>query len=112
MKSSAELKAEYEALCEKMAPLNQRRRELERQIAAAMSREFIAMHDITSDDVERSDGVRKPYFHTLEQFGKWLKQNSQKRFCEWNIQLYFTAEIIAGEFNRETPGRIDELYAP
>ncbi len=90
--------------------LIERKRILECHKRGLQSLEFIRANNITRNDVEMSSpGDGKPWFGDIWKFGKWLKTNSKKRFCEWNGGIYFTAEIIAERMSEIAPGRVEDL---
>ena len=74
------------------------------------SRDFIAANEITMADVELSSGDDRPYFGDVWNFAKWLKSNSAKRFAEWNGQICFQSDLIAGKLRTEhMHATIDDL---
>ena len=105
-----QMQAELAGIIEQLKPLMQRQGELRRQIAQRKSREFARANQITLEDVQLSSGEGVPYFGTCLSFGTWLAHNRcEKRFCEWNGILQFTAEAIQGRWNFELPGRLEDV---
>lgn len=105
-----QVEAEIKRLEEEMRPLERRKWVLHESLRCLKSIAFIRANNITLDDVEMSSGEDKPWFGICTEFGKWLKETGcQKRFCEWNHHIYFTAEVIQGRWDHSLPGCVDEL---
>lgn len=109
--TASELKAEIERRRAAVAPALREIEALERLHADAQSREFIAAHRITADQVQPCD-IPGVWHGTVWEFGKWLESNGiTKPWCIWNGRLYPTAEIKAGSMRREAPGMAEHVPA-
>ena len=104
-----EIELELQQIAEQMKPLVARVETLNRERSRLKSLSFIEANGIRKDDVEMSSGSGKPFFGVVYEFGKWLKKNSNKRFCEWNGRIYFTAEIANGLMAPDAPGIAKDL---
>ena len=96
------IKNTIEPLRDKMTKLISIKKELE-------SKNFIKENQITVEQVERCDGINKPYFEHIKEFESWLLENSKKKWVEWNGMLYLRSEIIAGKINPNAKGRYEDL---
>jgi len=105
----AQIEAEIEQIAGQMKPLIARTEALNRERRRLKSVAFIEANSVRIEDVEMSSGDGKPWFGTAWEFGKWLKANSDKRFCEWNETIYFTAELAEGRMDSKASGTISEL---
>lgn len=105
---SDSLKREIAALEIELKPLLDRMATLRRKEREALSREFIAANQITRDQVETSYGNEKLWFGTAWEFGKWIAANSNKRWAEWNGQIYHAADLVNGRMP-DMPGMVDHL---
>jgi len=103
------IEAELQSIDDQMRPLRARAATLKNELRRLRSLAFIEANNVTIDDVELSSGDGKPWFGHINSFAAWLRQNSTRRFCEWNGQLYFTAEIIARRMDPNAMGRMAEL---
>ena len=75
-----------------------------------LAQRFILANNITLNKVELSQGEEKPWFGMVGEFSEWLRENSNKRFAEWNERIYFTADLVAGRFPQdEMPATIKDL---
>lgn len=75
----------------------------------AQSREFIAAHGITLDQVEESQDLGdKKWFDTAWDFGDWLKGHSKKPWAAWNGIIYRASDLINHRMP-EMPGRMEHL---
>lgn len=90
------IQARLDDINENLAPLIRNRDELIKELRKVKSIEWIQRNHVTINQVEASDGEGKPYFGILHEFGKWLYDNSDKKYCEWNGRIYRSKEIIAG----------------
>ena len=74
-----------------------------------MSARFIAVNQITLDDVQMDVGEGIPWTGDFFRFGEWMKSTGvTKRFCVWNDTLFFTSDAMAGEM-KPTAGRIGQV---
>lgn len=93
-----------------LRPLLSRKESLEREERRLRSQAFIDANGVTRWNIEMSSGDDKPRFQMITGFADWMrKANCQKRFCEWNGFIYFTAEVLAGRLDRDAPGRVEDL---
>lgn len=107
-----EIETELAEIAAKMKPLMQRNTLLEAERTRLKSLEWIKANGVTRDQMQLSEEPGIRYFGDIGSFSYWLRATkSTKRFCEWNGRVHLTAEIIAGRFNRDAPGRIDEVPA-
>lgn len=92
-----------------MEPLQQEMVRLKRALQKAESLEFIRVNKITKSSVQLSDGEDLPWMGDVWQFGKWLKDNSDKPWCAWNGLIYQSSEIINGRMSRDAVGRVVDI---
>ena len=107
-----ELNQQIVNLDETIAKLSHQRMTLQNQKQTIQSIRWIEANNVKKSDVEKSDGVGKPYFFHIAKFSDWLiaqGNENTKRFCEWNGVIYFTSEIIAGRMMPNQPGRYCDL---
>ena len=103
---SRELDAQIAGLTDQIIPLQERRDKLSRERDELLSREFIAVNNIRRADVELLEDC--PYFGTIDNCIAWLRDNSLKRWAEWNGRIYYVSDLLAGRMP-ETPGRIEHV---
>ena len=82
---------------QQIAKLEEERRLLKAQLDDQKSRAFIDAAGITPDQVESSNG--HGWFGTAYEFGRWLKENSTKRYAEWNQGIYYRRDLIEGDLS-------------
>lgn len=105
-----DVNVELGEVAKQLQPLLQRQTELQHEQARLESLAFIAINKVTRESIELSSGDGKPWLFDIGSFASWMKDNRcDKRFCEWNGRIYFTAEIIAGRMEPNAPGRMSEL---
>lgn len=93
----------------KIRPLMERQSQVLREIDRLESQQWIEANGVTREQVQTPDDTGE-WFGVLDKFVDWLKkQENPKRFAEWNGRLYFTSELIAGRWERDPKGRIDDL---
>ena len=110
--NASELKAEIDARTAHLAPQLAELEALKRQHDDAVSHEWISANSVTAAQVRRSDGSDVPWFGTVAEFGRWMKESGcTARWAEWNGRLYASAELMAGRMSREAPG-LAEHVAP
>lgn len=90
--------------------LNQERYTLIQNDRKSFAADFIRVNGVTLDDIELSDGDDNEMFWTVWQFADWLKDNSTKRFAEWNGQIYWQSDLKEGRWVH-TEVYIDDLKA-
>ncbi len=109
MKTAAEIETELRELRERMGPLRVQEAQLECDLRAARSREFIRANGITRADVEFCDGPGHTYHGIVLDFAEWLrKQPHRKPWVTWNGWLHRTNDLLAGEMSSRV-ARVDEL---
>lgn len=110
--NASELKAEIDARTARLSPQLAELESLKRQYNDAVSREWIAANNVTAAQVRRSDGDDVPWFGTVTEFVRWMKETGcSAPWAEWNGRIYSSAELIAGRMSREAPG-LAEHVAP
>jgi hypothetical protein len=93
-----ELETRLARLNSQIHELTSQRHELTRRVQAIRSQRFVAANQITARDVQQSSGTDRPCFFNVVQFMEWLKlAGDHRRFGEWNGQLYFTSDLLAGK---------------
>lgn len=106
---SERLEAEARALQAQIQPLLQRRDNVQARLREARSREWIAAHGVTANDVQMSSGPDLPWFGTVWLFGDWLrKQAAQKRYAEWNGRIFHASDLMAHAMP-DMPGHVEHL---
>lgn len=105
------LEIKIDGLAKQIVPLNAALRIAESQLKALKAQRWIAANNVTRDQVEMSDKDDHPYFGTASDFGEWMKENSHKRFYEWNTQIYFVSELHAGRMDPNDTATLDDLKA-
>jgi hypothetical protein len=109
MKDSKQIQADIEDLQASVAPALLEIKKLEQELSDALSREFIAMHNITFDMVQTSN-IENVRIYDLPEFGKWMKESKcTKPWAEWNGRLYKSEEIKIGVLRPKAPGRIEHV---
>lgn len=108
MLSKQELEEAINIIDAKLNGLQKERHYLNNLLTTLKSKEFIELNQITKDGVIHSDGKDVPHFHTVYKFGKWLSDNSDKHWTEWNGRIYLTADLIKGKMP-DTPGLYEDL---
>lgn len=106
------LQAEIDGLAAEIQPLNQDLQNCRDKLKSAKAQQWIEANGVTRDQVELSGSGRPsttPYFHDVFAFGKWLTANSEKRFCEWNTQIFFTAEVVEQRRTRDATATVSDL---
>lgn len=63
-----------------------------------LAQQFIAEHEITLGQVERSAVGGLPWFHSPELFASWLATNSEKAWVEWNGKVISRSEFFQGYY--------------
>jgi hypothetical protein len=104
-------KLQYQHKCTQAVvdPLVQKLNRLDREINQLKSKLFIAENQITRDGVQLSQGDGMPWYGTVYEFGKWMRDTGcNKRWCEWNGRLYNTSDIIRGKMY-ETPALLEDV---
>ena len=96
---------------EKLKPMLTRRARLRVSLRQAKSTEFILANNITREDVEMSRGDGVPWFYDFDAFGQWLRDNSIKKWAEWNGRIFLRDDVVNGEF-KDVPGMVDSLPKP
>lgn len=91
-----------------MRPLMQRLDQLNHQLRKEKSAEWIRVNNVRLSDVELSSGDDKPWFGMVSEFANWLKDNSTKRYAEWNDRIYHTSDLVAGRLP-DMPATIDDI---
>lgn len=105
-----EIDKELAEIADAMKPLMQRNALLEAERTRLKSLEWIKANGVTRDRVQLSEEPGIRYFGDIGSFSYWLRATkSTKRFCEWNGRIHLTAEIVAGRFERDAPGRIEDV---
>lgn len=103
---------EISLLDQKMSPLEERMSFLERERCRLESLRFIEVNGVTEDNLQRLRGDGIPFFDEVDDFIKWLKETKcEKRFCEWNGSILFTAELITGLGRLVSSGRVQDLHS-
>lgn len=105
-----QIEAEMAEVDRLRAPLLARMDELVRERAQLRSLQWIQANGCRREDVQFSDAHGLPYFTIFDTFAQWLKRTEcPNRFCEWDGRLYFTSEVTAFRFDRNPPGRAEDL---
>lgn len=104
-----EIKKELKDTKRQIGSLEDRARKLRNVLRKIESIEYIKANSITKDDVQLSSGDDVPYFDTAWTFAEWLKDNSTKRYCEWNNKIYFRHDLVNGRLTTESKGWVTEL---
>ncbi len=104
----AELEDQVASTQAQIAPLASRLEQLNRQLREAKSRQFISANNITKEDVEMSSGDGKPWFGIVTDFEDWLRDNSSKRWAEWNGRIYNASDLIRHKMP-DSPGETRHL---
>jgi hypothetical protein len=103
------MSAELENLRSERDRINRRIADLENAERDAKSIEFVRVNQITADDVQSSDDDGVPWATSCYEFGRWLSQaGCRKRYAEWNGQLCYAADLMAGFF-RPTVGLAEHV---
>ena len=110
--NSKQLKAAIDARAAMLAPQLKELDELRRQYDEAVSREWIAANNVTPDRLQRSDAKDLPWFGTVQEFARWMKESGcTAMWAEWNGRIYSTAELMSGRMSREAPGLAEHVAA-
>lgn len=110
MRTIEQIEAEMEDVNRRRAPLLRRMDELVRERIQVRSLQWIQDNECRREDVQFSDAHGLPLFKILDTFAHWLKRTAcPKRFCEWSGRLYFTSEVTAFRYDRNPPGRAEDL---
>jgi len=103
---------EIRILDDRLAPLEKRMSFLEGERCRLESLRFIEVNGVTEDNLQRLRGDGIPFFDEVDDFIKWLKETKcEKRFCEWNGSILFTAELITGLGRLVSSGRVQDLHS-
>jgi hypothetical protein len=92
-----------------LEPLQQKRDATQRQLATALSCEFIEKYKLRSEDIELSTGDDEKFFWILDNFAHYMRTISLKQWGEWNGIIYHAADIMRGQLP-DMPGRIKDLH--
>ena len=108
--NAKQLKTEIDALTSILAPKLAELEDLKRQHSDTVSREWIAANNVTANNVRRSDGGDVPWFGTVIEFGRWMRETRcTAPWAEWNGLIYASAELMAGRMSREAPGYAEHV---
>lgn len=94
-----ELETRLAAIERELQPLLVLQRRIKQELNTIKSREFIRINGITADDVEMSEGEDKPFFGEISVFAKWLRENSTKKWAEWNTSIHLTQDLLNGKWS-------------
>lgn len=97
---AAELEEKIKFVDELLEPLNRKRGALVSDFWECKSRDFIAANGITLSDVEAVEGPGKPWFGEIKEFRKWLEENSERPWCEFNGMIFSRADVISGKMTK------------
>ena len=106
---SDDIKLKLDEIGEQLKPLLFLQNRLKRDLAKALSIEFIKVNCLTKDVVQSSNGNDIPWFGYVGTFADWLRSNSTLTWCEWNGTLYRTIDILSGRMPVDAPGKYDDL---
>lgn len=105
----AALDAEIAAVKAKMWPLQQRLHYLENQRHRLASKSWVEENRIKREDVEMSHDKQKPWFGDVWKFLDWLKENSTKRYYEWNGSIYPASDASGSRVPMSPLASLDDL---
>ena len=84
--------------------LMNKKRRIQSTINKEKSLIFIKENNITKENTQCCDVEDGPYFGHISKFAKWLKKNSNKKWCEWNGSIFLTSDVVNDKYEY-TDGR-------
>lgn len=108
--NATQLAAEIERRKAELQPALSKIAYLENQLREVRSREWIAAHKITREQVYFSSNVDEPWLGDICMLAAHVKRTScTKPWIEWNGVLYPTHEVMLGRFQPSSPGLAEHL---
>lgn len=111
MRAIEQIESDIAEIERRIEPMRRDKQSLVRELRRAKSIAWIKANNVTRDQVQLSSGDNIPWHSHCEAFATWLLQTKcEKRFCEWNGTLFFTAEMKTGyvDFSKH-PGKLEDV---
>lgn len=102
------LNSQISELYDKIAPLNAKKREIQKTIDKENSRIFIKENGITRYNTQSSNDKNMELFGHISKFADWLRDCGTCQWCEWNGRIFLVKDVIAGKFEY-TDARYEDL---